>query len=194
MQSLVRAKDLTEFKKRNPNIQIVYIPVDRDNKYQDLLIGNVDTLFDITQYYLLNPKIKQCGMHKTTHCVMVGKNHPLANKKVVSKAELSQYTTFWGGIPMVEDYVINLYKEYFRSSNIPASNIIAVPDQNVSLFMTLMNEGACIVPFEEKYYWSTDTFSFVDLDEQLVLNSAWLYSSENLNPALSQFVSMFDGK
>ena len=56
--------------------------------------------------------------------------------------------------------------------------------------MVALNKGGNIVPWSERRQWSSELYSFVQLEEPLVFESAWLYSSENENPALLQFVNM----
>lgn len=190
MQTKPKAEALNMFAQANQDIIIKPKQVDRDSKYEDLLTGKIDVVFDISQYYTLNQRIKKCGVIKNEHCLMVSKDHPLAGQKSVSKEELARHVTFWGGIPRVEDYVISSYMDYFRSSDIEPQNIICVPEQDVANFMVSINLGGNIVPCHEKYTWNDKQYSFVDLEESLVLESAWLYSSENNNPALLRFVEM----
>lgn len=125
---------------------------------------------------------------------MVSVNHPLAQKDSVSKQELSEYTTFWGGIPKVEDFITKLYMDYFRSSGIEPEHVIYVPEQDVATFMVAANMGGNIVPCIEKRQWNRKQYAFVTLEEPLILESAWLYSSDNTNPALAYFVEMIESE
>ena len=190
MQSEVKADTLRRFSHAHPEVDIIPKQVDRDRKYEDLLNGKIDVVFDIPKYYTLNPHIKKCGVVRNEHCLMVCRDHPLAGREKVGKAELAQYTTFWGGIPKVEDYVTSMYLNYFRSAGIEPENVIYVPEQDVATFMVALNKGGNIVPWSERRQWSSELYSFVQLEEPLVFESAWLYSSENENPALLQFVNM----
>lgn len=188
MQCCPKAQAIRNFSEVNPNVEIVYRQVDREKKYDDLLSGKIDVVFDIPQYYTLNQRIKQSGTIKNEHCLMVRRDHPLAQLDKVSVEKLSEYTTFWGGIPRVEDYVINIYIEYFREENIEPKHIIFVPEQDIATFMVSSGSGGNIVPKSESEMWNNDTFAFVELEKPLILESAWLYSSDNANPALRKFV------
>ena len=92
----------------------------------------------------------------------------------------------------MEDYVINIYLEYFRSSGIEHANIINVPAQDIATFMVSTCMGGNILPSSEKRLWSSELYSFLDLEEPLVLESAWLYSADNAKPALKAFVDMVE--
>ena len=89
----------------------------------------------------------------------------------------------------MEDYVIRRYMEYFRSSGIEPENVVCVPEQDVATFMVSINLGGNIVPCSEKNTWNPELYSFVELEEPLVLESAWLYSSDNPNPALARLAA-----
>ena len=67
------------------------------------------------------------------------------------------------------------------------------PEQDVATFMVSINLGGNIVPCSEKNTWNPELYSFVELEEPLVLESAWLSSSDNPNPALARFVKMVEG-
>lgn len=190
MQRAVKVDTIKRFCSLHPEVDVVPKEIDRDQKYEQLLTGQIDVVFDIPQYYTLNQKIKKCGSVTNQHCLMVSREHPLAGKKSVSKRELAEYTTFWGGIPKVEDYVTELYMDYFRSSGIEPKKIICVPGQDVATFMVSAGMGGNIVPCCEKNQWRSDIYAFVDLEEPLALESAWLYSGDNTNSALMQFVGM----
>ena len=84
--------------------------------------------------------------------------------------------------------------EYFRSSGIEPENIICVPEQDVATFMVSANMGGNIVPASEKQWWNRERFAFVDLEEELAFESAWIYSADNGNPALRKFVEMVEEK
>lgn len=193
MQCKAKAKTLKQFALLYPNVELRPRQIDRDKKYEDLLTGKIDLVFDIPQYYTLNQRIKKCGVIENEHCLMVCKEHPLAQCGSISKQTLAEHVTFWGGIPKVEDYVIRRYMEYFRSSGIEPENVIFVPEQDVATFMVSTNLGGNIVPHAEIDTWNPEAYSFVKLEEPLILESAWLYSSDNLNPALAQFVEMVEG-
>lgn len=193
MQSKVKAEALKKFSTAFPDVELQPKQIDRDKKYEDLLTGKIDLVFDIPQYYTLNQRIKKCGVIANEHCLMVCKEHPLAQYERVSKQTLAEYVTFWGGIPKVEDYVVRRYMEYFRSSGIEPENVVCVPEQDVATFMVSINLGGNIVPCSEKNTWNPELYSFVELEEPLVLESAWLYSSDNPNPALARFVEMVEG-
>ena len=190
MQCEVKAEALKAFERTHPEVDIIPRQIDRDRKYEDLLTGKIDVVFDIPKYYTLNPHIKKCGIVRNRHCLMVSKDHPLAGRDSVSKEELAQYVTFWGGIPKVEDYITSMYLDYFRASGIEPENVIYVPEQDIATFMVALNMGGNIVPVSERRRWSTELYSFVELEEPLIFESAWLYSSDNENPALLQFVNM----
>ena len=194
MQLKTKAEVLRRFARLCPDVTIQPVQIDRDKKYEDLLTGKFDLAFDIPQYSTLNQRIKKCGVIKNEHCLMVCKDHPLAGRESVSKQELAEYVTFWGGIPQVEDYVIKKYMDYFRVSGIEPQNVICVPEQDVATFMVSINLGGNIVPCSERESWNPELYSFVSLAEPLVLESAWLYSSDNANPALARFVEMADGQ
>lgn len=194
MQSELKAYWIRKFAALHPEIEILPKQIDRDKKYEDLLTGKIDLVFDIPQYYTLNPHIKKCGALRNSHCLMVSKDHPLAQKQSVSKRELAEYTTFWGGIPKVEDFITKLYLDYFRSDGIEPEHVIYVPEQDVATFMVASNMGGNIVPCIEKRQWNHDQYSFVMLEEPLILESAWLYSADNNNPALAQFVEMIESE
>ena len=119
---------------------------------------------------------------------MVHKEHPLAEKKSVGRKELSEYVTFWGGIPKVEDYITKLYLNYFRDAGIEPEHVIYVPEQDVATFMVAANMGGNIVPLSEKEQMNTENFRFIRLEAPLTFESAWLYSSKNQNPALPLFI------
>ena len=90
--------------------------------------------------------------------------------------------------------MIKKYMDYFRVSGIEPQNVICVPEQDVATFMVSINLGGNIVPCSERESWNPELYSFVSLAEPLVLESAWLYSSDNANPALARFVEMADGQ
>lgn len=194
MQSEVKAQALKKFAARYPDVEIVPRQVDRDGKYEDLLDGKIDVVFDIPKYYTLNQKIRKCGSILNEHCLMVSRDHPLAGRKSIGKKELAQYVTFWGGIPKVEDYVISLYIDYFRSAGIEPEKVICVPEQEIASFMVAANMGGNIVPCSEKRQWNSALYSFIDLEEPLAFESAWLYSVENANPALLEFINSVQHK
>lgn len=188
MQCSTKAAVIKHFSDNNPDIEILYKQIDRDKKYEDLLTGKIDLVFDIPQYYTLNQHIKKCGVIKNEHCLMVCKDHPLATRTSVNVKELSEYVTFWGGIPRVEDYVVKSYMEYFREEHIEPGNIVCVPEQDIAAFMVSTGAGGNIVPVSEKEMWNNDAYAFVGLEKPLVLESAWLYSCDNTNQALHRFV------
>ena len=188
MQTSYKAATIRRFTAEHPDIQIIPRFVERDRKYEELSNGDIDFVFDLPQYFVLNTKIRKAGSIINAHCLMVHREHPLAGHKTVGKKELSEYTTFWGGIPKVEDYVTKLYLNYFRDSGIEPEHVIYVPEQDVATFMVAANMGGNIVPLSEKEQMNTDNFCFVELEEPLVFESAWLYSSKNQNPALPLFI------
>lgn len=192
MQNIRKAAAIKAFSDAHPEIDILARQIDRDKKYEDLLTGKIDIMFDIPHYYTLNPHIKKCGVIQNEHCLMVSRNHPLAGRERISKQELSEHITFWGGIPKVEDFITKFYLNYFRSGGIEPHHVICVPEQDVASFMVAANMGGNIVPLTEKAQWNPEQYSFVTLDEPLVLESAWLYSADNGNPALSRFVEMLN--
>lgn len=194
MQNEIKAKAIKAFSVLHPDVEIVLSQIDRDEKYEQLVLGKIDIVFDIPKYYTLNPRIGKCGEIINRHCLMVSRDHPLADRGVVSKAELAQYTTFWGGIPKVEDYVIGIYLDFFRSSGIEPGNVIYVPEQDIAAFMVSANMGGNIVPCSEKDWWRPDLYSFVELEGELTFESAWLYCIDNNNTALRQFVEMIEGQ
>ena len=194
LQNEIKVEAIKKFAARYEDIRVIPKQVGRDEKYEQLIAGDIDVIFDIPKYYTLNPRIRTCGVIKNPHCLMVSREHPLAGRENVSKAELAEYTTFWGGIPKVEDYVIRQYMEYFRSSGIEPENIICVPEQDVATFMVSANMGGNIVPASEKQWWNRERFAFVDLEEELAFESAWIYSADNGNPALRKFVEMVEEK
>lgn len=194
MQCELKAYWIRKFTSLHPEIEIFPKQIDRDRKYEDLLTGKIDLVFDIPQYYTLNPHIQKCGVVRNSHCLMVNKDHPLAQRESVSKEELAAYTTFWGGIPKVEDFITKFYLDYFRSSGIEPEHVIYVPEQDVATFMVASNMGGNIVPCIEKRQWSHEQYAFVDLKDPLVLESAWLYSTDNKNPALKLFVEMIENE
>lgn len=188
MQTSYKAATIRRFIAEHPDIQIIPHQVERDKKYEELNNGEIDLVFDLPQYFVLNAKICKAGAIVNEHCLMVHREHPLADKKTVSKKELAEHITFWGGIPKVEDYVTKLYLDYFRESGIEPENVIYVPEQDVATFMVAANMGGNIVPISEKEQMNRDNFRFVELQEPLVFESAWLYSSKNQNPALPLFL------
>lgn len=192
MQSAAKVGAIKRFMAHHPEVDVVPRQVDRDLKYEHLLTGQIDVMFDIPKYYTLNPRIKKCGTVINKHCLMVSPDHPLAGRVSIGKKELAEYVTFWGGIPKVEDYVTELYMDYFRVSGIEPKKVICVPEQDVAAFMVSLGRGGNIVPCAEKAQWRAELYSFVELEEPLTLESAWLYSADNLNPALLQFVEMVD--
>lgn len=194
MQCETKARILRRYADLFPDVIIQPRQIDRDQKYEDLLTGKVDLVFDIPQYYTLNQRIKKCGVTQNTHCLMLSRDHPMANRHTLSKEELASFPTFLGGIPKVEDYVVRIYQEYFRSSGIEPANIITVPAQDVATFMVSVGMGGNIVPTSEKRLWNPELYVFLDLEEPLILESAWLYSSENINPALRRFVEMIESE
>ncbi|MCF0137501.1 MAG: LysR family transcriptional regulator [Oscillospiraceae bacterium] len=192
MQCTTKSDIIRRFAEKNPDVDILYRQVGRDDKYEDLISGKIDVVFDIPQYFTLNNRIKKCGVIKNEHCVMVHREHPLASCDKVSVRELSEHVTFWGGIPIVEDYVVKSYREYFRQSDIEPKNIICVPEQDIATFMVSTGAGGNIVPVSEKKLWNSEVYAFVELEKPLVLESAWLYSVDNKNPALTSFVEEID--
>ena len=80
MQCEVKAEALKAFERTHPEVDIIPKQIDRDRKYEDLLTGKIDVVFDIPKYYTLNPHIKKCGIVRNRHCLMVSKDHPLAGR------------------------------------------------------------------------------------------------------------------
>ena len=192
MQCETKARILRRFAEAYPDVIVQPKQIDRDKKYEDLLTGEVDVVFDIPQYYTLNQRIRKGGVIENRHCVMLSRNHQMAECPSMNKEKLASFPTFWGGIPKVEDYVLKIYKEYFRSSGIEPDNVINVPSQDIATFMVSIGMGGNIVPESEKRLWNPELYTFVELDEPLILESAWLYSIENNNPVLKQFVELVE--
>ena len=188
MQTSYKAATIRRFTAEHPDIRIIPKQIERDRKYEQLNSGEIDFVFDIPQYFVLNTKIRKAGNIINEHCLMVHREHPLADRKTVTKKELSEFTTFWGGIPKVEDYVTKLYLNYFRDSGIEPEHVIYVPEQDVATFMVAANMGGNIVPLSEREQMNTENFRFIELEDPLVFESAWLYSSKNQNPALPLFI------
>ena len=188
MQTSYKAAAIRRFNAAHPDIQVIPRQVERDKKYEELSSGDIDLVFDIPQYYVLNNKIRKAGSICNDHCLMVHREHPLAEKKSVGRKELSEYVTFWGGIPKVEDYITKLYLNYFRDAGIEPEHVIYVPEQDVATFMVAANMGGNIVPTSEKEQMNTENFRFIRLEVPLTFESAWLYSSKNQNPALPLFI------
>ncbi len=188
MQCETKVCILRRFSEICPDVIIQPRQIDREKKYEDLLTGKIDVVFDIPQYYTLNQRIKKTGVIQNNHCLMLRKGHPMADRKIISKEDLSSFPTFWGGIPKVEDYVLKIYQNYFRESGIEPLNIINVPAQDIATFMVSLGMGGNIVPESEKVLWNPEMYTFVELEDPLILESAWLYSADNINPALKLFI------
>ena len=188
MQTSYKAAVIRRFTAEHPDIQVIPRQVERDKKYEELSSGEIDFVFDLPQYFVLNNKIRKAGSISNDHCLMVHREHPLAEKKSVGRKELSEYVTFWGGIPKVEDYITKLYLNYFRDAGIEPEHVIYVPEQDVATFMVAANMGGNIVPLSEKEQMNTENFRFIRLEAPLTFESAWLYSSKNQNPALPLFI------
>lgn len=192
MQCETKARILRHFSELCPDVVIRPCQIDREKKYEDLLTGKVDLVFDIPQYYTLNQRIRKVGVIRNSHCLMLRKEHPMAGRSTISKEDLASFPTFWGGIPKVEDYVLKIYQDYFRSSGIEPLNIINVPAQDIATFMVTVGMGGNIVPESEKSLWNQEQYAFITLEDPLILESAWLYSADNVNPALKLFIEMID--
>ena len=81
MQTAYKAAAIRRFNAAHPDIQVIPRQVERDKKYEELSSGDIDLVFDIPQYYVLNNKIRKAGSICNDHCLMVHREHPLASKK-----------------------------------------------------------------------------------------------------------------
>ena len=161
-----------------------------NDKYEQLTDGEVDVVFDIPRYYTLNRDIKAVGLMQNEHVLMVSKDHSLADKKVISKKDLSEHITFLGGVSNIENYLMRQYTEYLRCDNFDTKKVRYVPDQNVATMMVALGQGGNIIPRERTPVLNRDMFSILELEEPFYIESAWLYSRKNKNPVLDKFIDM----
>lgn len=190
IQADVRVAAIQRFERAHREIQVVPKQLDPNEKYSQLVSGEVDLVFDLPRYYSLNHSITAVGQVKNEHVVMVSRSHPLAGERRVSKQRLAEFTTFLGGISSVESYLMQQYVEYLRTDGISTRKVIYVPNQDVATMMVALNQGCNILPRMRTHWWSEETFAFVELEEPFYIESAWLYSRKNENPALRDFVEM----
>ena len=56
MQTSYKAAAIRRFNAAHPDIQVIPRQVERDKKYEELSSGDIDLVFDIPQYYVLNAR------------------------------------------------------------------------------------------------------------------------------------------
>lgn len=192
IQSDIRIAMMRKFEAMYPEVKVIPVCMNLNDKYEQLSNGEVDVVFDIPRYYTLNRDIKAVGLIRNEHILMVSKDHPLADKRVVTKKDLSEHVTFLGGVSNIENYLMQQYIEYLRSDHYDTKKVRYVPDQNVATMMVALGQGGNILPRERTPILSRDVFSAVELEEPFYIESAWLYSKKNKNPILEKFIEMVD--
>lgn len=184
-QFTIVSNAVSQFHAAHPDINIRFELLSPKDKYRQLTEGLVDIAYDIVGHYDLYPSFRFPRKDVCKVCLIVGKDHPLANYKSVSRTMTLDYKKAIADVRM-RDWMIKEYHQYFGSGN--SYDYCFTSDYEMMFAMIASNLAISTLPENCKKWWSEEFFSFIELDDGFEIEMGWVCSTGNQNPLLQVFL------